>query len=150
MLQRQSREVTGRKSTNLGRLKEPTSTNKRGREAEDLAFQKLRKASYDVTFISEQPYDLLVHAPDKIYRIQVKCIMGKKNRVNLTRGASRKQAREKVRKSYKKDEFDFLAAVDIQKDLLYLIPIDQILQESRDITKWAVYLNSYEDYLFTA
>ena len=156
MLQSLSQDPIGPKCIKcLGKPREQGKTQLKGWQGEVIAFNKLARLGYDVRFEKPCNYDFTIHGDKGIARIQVKTFYrqdkhhnGKVyfwdtvnvqktsvNHVNHRRGP------------YLLTDFDFLAAVDVRTEEVFLVPIREIeSKRNPGRTKNAVTKSSISSY----
>jgi hypothetical protein len=122
--QKQSQEEIGQKCIDyLGQPRKQGKTFTKGWQGEVIAFNKLARFGYDVRFEKPCNYDLTIHGEKGISRIQVKSFFNHQNYQKVT---VQKQYFKNKNESYSLTDFDFLAAVDVQSEEVYLVPISEI------------------------
>ena len=139
-LLKQNQEPIGQKYIEyLGEPRTQGKCFKKGWQGEVIAFNKLARLGYDVRFEKPCNYDFTIHGENGITRIQVKTFINDCNnknrlnkeglvgkvyhyqRVNLHKGGGNSDGKTKT--PYLLTDFDFLAAVDIETEEVFLVPI---------------------------
>ena len=129
--QRQSQEKIGPKCIEyLGEPRGQGKTQTKGWQGEVIAFNKLARLGYDVRVEKPCNYDLTIHGNKGIVRIQVKTLNDvcshKKFGDYHHKKADVKKSGKNKREPYLLTDFDFLAAVDVETEEVFLIPIREI------------------------
>tara|TARA_Y100001973_G_scaffold17652_1_gene25677 strand:- start:125 stop:667 length:543 start_codon:yes stop_codon:yes gene_type:complete len=152
-LLKQNQEPIGQKCIEyLGEPRNQGKSFKKGWQGEVIAFNKLARLGYDVRFEKPCNYDLTIHGEKGITRIQVKTFIDDSNhrigkdyyyqRVNLHKGGGNSDGKTKT--PYLLTDFDFLAAVDIETEEVFLVSIRDLESSStpgstkRGVTKKSI------------
>ena len=127
--QNQSQETIGQKCIDyLGKPREQGKDFQKGMQGEIIATYKLARLGYDVRPESPCHYDLTVHGDNGITRIQVKTFIDALRdngtyyqRINLLKSGPKSGSQNK--QAYLLSDFDFVAAVDVETEEVFLVPI---------------------------
>ena len=151
--QKQSQETIGQKCIDyLGDPREQGKTQQKGMQGEIIAAYKLGRLGYDVRWERPCNYDLTIHGDKGITRVQVKTFNngsdGKGHyfkKINLHKGDYLNQS---GKQAYLLTDFDFVAAVDVETEEVFLVPIRDLESRSNlgrtkiGVTKKSI--NSYK------
>ena len=126
--QNQSQETIGQKCIDyLGKPREQGKDFQKGMQGEIIAAYKLARQGYDVRHERPCNYDLTIHGDNGITRIQVKTFINAINnhgypykRINLLKFG---QNQHHSKGAYSLTDFDFVAAVDVETEEVFLVPI---------------------------
>ena len=128
MQQSLSQEPIGPKCIEyLGEPREQYKDIKKGWQGEVIASYKLARLGYDVRFERPCHYDFTIHGEKGIARIQVKTFTEvyinnrSKKQLNV-----RKTGDNQTKEPYLLTDFDFLAAVDVETEEVFLVPIREL------------------------
>ena len=156
LLQRQSQELIGPKCIEyLGEPREQGKKQIKGWQGEVIAFNKLARLGYDVRFEKPCNYDFTIHGDQGITRLQVKtfsdfCTTRKNGEVYYQKFCTVSKSRyQKNRETvtYLLTDFDFLVAVDLETEEVFLVPIREIESKKHPgRTKCSVYKSAIRSY----
>jgi len=124
--QKQSQEKIGQKCIDyLGNPRTQGDNQQKGMQGEVIATYKLARLGYDVRHENPCNYDLTVHGDNGITRIQVKTFNDawRHNSTYYQRVNLLKSGKSFAKLPYLLTDFDFLAAVDIETEEVFLVPI---------------------------
>ena len=150
MQQNQSQEITGQKCIDyLGEPRAQGKTHKKGFQGEIIAAYKLARLGYDVRHERPCHYDLTVHGAEGITRIQVKTFN--------TASDGKGYVYQKInlhkcddyggKQPYFLTDFDFIAAVDVDTEEVFLVPIGDLKsQKNLGVTKKGVTKKTISSY----
>ena len=131
----QSQEIIGQKCIDyLGQPREQGKDFQKGMQGEVIATYKLARLGYDVRHERPCNYDLTIHGDKGITRIQVKTFIdawrNHKPNQSYKEGDYFQQIKlqksggtHSVKQPYLLTDFDFLAAVDVETEEVFLVPI---------------------------
>ena len=127
--QNQSQETIGQKCIDyLGEPRAQGDNFQKGMQGEVIATYKLARLGYDVRHERPCHYDLTVHGDNGITRIQVKTFVDSwrhkgtyYQKINLLKSGENSGKHNK--KAYLLTDFDFVAAVDVETEEVFLVPI---------------------------
>ena len=128
LLQSLSQEATGLKCIEyLGPPRRQGKTHTKGWQGEVIAFNKLGRLGYDVRVEKPCNYDLTIHGEKGIVRIQVKTLNYRKfGDYHDKKADVKKTGVKNKREPYLLTDFDLLAAVDVETEEVFLVPIREI------------------------
>ena len=128
MLQSLSQDPIGPKCIEcLGQPKKKYKDIKKGWQGEVIAFNKLARLGYDVRFEKPCHYDFTIHGEKGIARIQVKTFTEVYIHNRLKKQLNvKKTGDNQTKEPYLLTDFDFLAAVDVETEEVFLVPIREI------------------------
>ena len=125
-----SQETIGLKCIKyLGEPKPQIGTFKKGYQGEVIAAYKLGRQGYDVRLEKPCHYDLTIHLENGVTRIQVKTFIDTfDKRYSKVKHAQMLdlKSRDNSKSPYLLTDFDFLAAVDVETEEVFLVPIRDI------------------------
>jgi hypothetical protein len=148
-----SQEEIGQKYIEyLGEPRKQGDDFKKGWQGEVIAFNKLARLGYDVRFEKPCHYDFTIHGDKGITRVQVKtfsdvCVT-KNDKVYYYKNISVKKSKDCTTKEpYLLTDFDFLAAVDVETEEVFLVPIREIKSnQNLGKTKFSITKRSISSY----
>ena len=154
MQQSLSQEPIGAKCIEyLGPPREQGKKQIKGWQGEVIAFNKLARLGYDVRFEKPCNYDFTIHGEKGIARIQVKTFSvscdhrNSKNYYHKKVDVKKSDGKKTKKVPYLLTDFDFLAAVDVETEEVFLVPIRDIESELYSgRTKGTVTKNSISSY----
>jgi hypothetical protein len=149
----QSQEIIGQKCIDyLGNPRKQGNSQQKGLLGEVIAAYKLARLGYDVRWERPCNYDLTIHGDKGITRIQVKTFINVSDgkgydykKINLSKCDSLNQS---GKQAYLLTDFDFVAAVDVETEEVFLVPIrdlespNNLGRTKRAVTKKSI--NSYK------
>ena len=149
MQQNQSQEITGQKCIDyLGEPRAQGDNFQKGMQGEVIATYKLARLGYDVRHESPCHYDLTIHGDKGITRIQVKTFVDSwrpkgtyYQKINLL-----KSSENGGRQPYHLTDFDFVAAVDVETEEVFLVPIRDLESTIQGRTKYGVTKQTISSY----
>ena len=153
LLQSLSQEPIGPKCIEY--LGEPRGQGKsqiKGWQGEVIAFNKLARLGYDVRFEKPCNYDFTIHGDKGITRIQVKtfiesCTTRKNGEVYYQKYCTVQKSIYQKTVTYLLTDFDFLAAVDVETEEVFLVPIREIeSKKNPGRTKRSIYKSAISSY----
>lgn len=157
MQQNQSQETIGQKCIEyLGEPRSQGEDFQKGMQGEVIATYKLARLGYDVRHESPCHYDLTIHGDKGITRIQVKTFIDawRNHKVNQKYKEGNyyqkinllKSSENGGRQPYHLTDFDFVAAVDVETEEVFLVPIRDLESTIQGRTKYGVTKQTISSY----